>query len=241
LLVDLVETSQRVGATSSRLAKMRELAGLLKALQPDEIETAVHYLSGEIRQGRIGIGYAVLRTAAENAAATSSTLSISEVDNLLTDLAGIRGAGSTANRAAALADLFSRATEPEQHFLLRLLTGELRQGALEGVMVDAIASASEIPVGQVRRAAMYSKSLGKVARTALLEGANGLVQFHLELFVPVYPMLAQTAADVSEALEMLQGEVAFEWKMDGARIQVHKIDADVRIYTRSLNEVTDAI
>ena len=241
LLADLVETSGRVGATSSRLAKVRELSGLLRALQPDEIETGVHYLSGEIRQGRIGIGYATLRTAASHAPAAAATLSIGTVDTTLTQLAAIRGAGSTASRAAALADLFSRTTAAEQNFLLRLLTGELRQGALEGVMVDAIASASSVPVAQVRRAAMYSKSLGVVARVALLEGETGLSQFHLQLFSPVYPMLAQTATDVDEALSLLKGEVAFEWKMDGARIQVHKVGTDIRIYTRSLNEVTDAI
>jgi DNA ligase-1 len=241
LLANLVETSQRVGATAARLAKVRELAGLLRALAPDEIETGAHYLSGELPQGRIGIGYAALRSAASNAPATAATLSIAEVDALLSEIAGIRGAGSTASRATALAGLFARATSDEQQFLLRLLTGELRQGALAGVMIDAIASAAGIPVAQVRRAAMYSKSLGAVARVALLDGSTGLAAFHLELFSPVSPMLAQTAADVGEALDVLEGEVAFEWKMDGARIQVHKVDTDVRIYTRNLNEVTDAV
>src|SRR6202040_2058767 len=133
-------------------------------------------------------------SAASNAPAPTATLSIAEVDGLLTELAGIRGAGSTASRATALAGLFARATPDEQQFLLRLLTGELRQGALAGVMVDAIAAAAGIPVAQVRRAAMYSKSLGAVARVALLEGAAGLAGFHLQLFSPVSPMLAQTAA-----------------------------------------------
>jgi DNA ligase-1 len=241
LLATLVETSQRVGAASGRLVKVRELAAFLRGLAPDEIETGAHYLSGEIQQGRIGIGYATLRTAASSVPAEAGTLSLIELDGLLTDLAAIRGAGSTAARAAALGGLFSRATHDEQQFLLRLLTGELRQGALAGVMVDAIAAAAGIPVAQVRRAAMYSKSLGAVARVALLEGSAGLAGFHLQLFSPVSPMLAQTAADVEEALSMLEGEVAFEWKMDGARIQVHKVDAEVRIYTRNSNEVTDAI
>jgi DNA ligase 1 len=241
LLASLVETSQRVGATSGRLAKVRELAAFLRALAPDEIETGAHYLSGEIQQGRIGIGYATLRTAASSSPAEVGTLFLIELDGLLTDLATIRGAGSTAARAAALTSLFSRATRDEQQFLLRLLTGELRQGALAGVMVDAIAAAASIPVALVRRAAMYSKSLGAVARVALLEGATGLAGFHLQLFSPVSPMLAQTAADVEEALSVLEGEVAFEWKMDGARIQVHKVDTEVRIYTRNLNEVTEAI
>lgn len=241
LLANLVETSQRVGTTPGRLAKIRELATLLRALAPEEIETGALYLSGEIQQGRIGIGYATLRTAASNSPADAASISIAQMDAFLTDLAAIRGAGSTANRGAALGSLFSRATRDEQQFLLRLLTGELRQGALAGVMVDAIAAAAGIPVAAVRHAAMYSKSLGAVARVALLEGATGLAAFHLELFSPVSPMLAQTAADVEEALSVLQGEVAFEWKMDGARIQVHKVDTEVRIYTRNLNEVTDAI
>ena len=245
LLLNLVNTSQRVGATSARLAKNRELAAFLRALQAEEIETAVHYLSGELPQGRIGIGYSALKAAAANSPAQAESLSITELNHALTELAGIRGAGSAARRAQALRDLFSRATPAEHDFLLRLLVGELRQGALAGVMVDAIATAAEIPVTQVRRAAMYSPSLGAVARVALVEGAVALDKFQLELFSPVAPMLAQTAADVSEALvELLggqPGEVEFEWKMDGARIQAHKVGDDVRLYTRNLNEVTAAV
>jgi DNA ligase-1 len=257
LLLDLVSTSQRVGATSARLAKNRELAAFLRALQPEEIETAVHYLSGELPQGRIGIGYSVLKTAAASSPTsaespsttvsptTTESLSITELDHTLTELAGLRGSGSAARRAQVLRDLFSRATTAERDFLLRLMVGELRQGALAGVMVDAIAAAAEIPVAQVRRAAMYSPSLGAVARAALVEGAAALAKFQLELFAPIAPMLAQTAADVGEALvELLgeqPGEVEFEWKMDGARIQAHKNGDDVRLYTRSLNEVTAAV
>ena len=241
LLADLVQTSQRVGSTPARLAKGRELAALLRSLQPQEIETAVMYLSGDLPQGRIGIGYAALKAAAASEPASSATLTLGEVDASITNIADIRGAGSAAGRASALARLFSRATRDEQSFLLHLLAGELRQGALAGVMVDAIAAASTVPVTQVRRAAMYSPSLGAVASVALLEGADALGRFHLELFSPVSPMLAQTAADVTEALEVLTGDIAFEWKMDGARIQVHKVDSDIRIYTRNLNEVTAAI
>jgi DNA ligase-1 len=274
LLVDLVNTSQRVGATSARLAKVRELATFLRALAPEEIETAVHYLSGEIPQGRIGIGYSALKSAASHGApaallgipsaaprraagaswdslhcvpvalrspAQAESLSIAELHDALTTLAAIRGSGSAARRAQALRDLFSRATPAEHDFMLRLLVGELRQGALAGVMVDAIAAAAEIPVAQVRRAAMYSKSLGAVAQVALVEGAAALAKFQLELFAPIAPMLAQTAADVGEALVELPGEVEFEWKMDGARIQAHKVGDDVRLYTRSLNDVTAAV
>lgn len=241
LLLDLVGTSQRVSATSARSSKVRELATFLRALPPEEIDTAVHYLSGETPQGRIGIGYSSLRTAAASPAAQTAALSINELDRTLTELADVRGAGSSVRRAHALGELFSRATSEEQAFLLHLLLGELHQGALAGVMVDAIAAASSVPVAQVRRASMYAKSLGTVARVALLEGAVALGRFQLELFAPVSPMLAQTAMDVAEALRQLQGEVAFEWKMDGARIQVHKVDNDVRIYTRSLNDVTEAM
>jgi DNA ligase-1 len=241
LLAELAQASERVGATAARRVKVSELASLLKLLAAPEIGIGVHYLSGEICQGKIGIGYAAVRTAAAAPPANSSTLSITDLDARLSQLAAIRGSGSAARRAAALTELFSRSTAPEQQFLLRLLIGELRQGALAGVMVDAIAAAAELPVATVRRAAMYSKSLGAVASAALREGAAALEKFQLEVFSPVSPMLAQTAVDVAEALREIHGAAAFEWKMDGARIQVHKLGDDVRIYTRSLNEITAAI
>ncbi|HUI62674.1 MAG TPA: ATP-dependent DNA ligase [Steroidobacteraceae bacterium] len=241
LLASLVGTSERVGATAARLGKVRELAALLRTLTPEEIETAVLYLSGETRQGRIGIGFATLREAASERAAAQATLTIARVDQLLDSIEALRGAGSSARRMQVLRELFGAATPTEQQFLLRLLAGELRQGALEGVMVEAIAAAADLPAAQIRRAVMYSGSVGLTARAALLEGADALSRFGLKLFAPVAPMLAQTAADVREALAQLEGIVAFEWKMDGARIQVHKSGTEVRIYTRSLNEVTVAI
>ncbi|HEY7638248.1 MAG TPA: ATP-dependent DNA ligase [Steroidobacteraceae bacterium] len=242
LFADLVAVSRRVGATPARLAKVRELAAHLRAVEPSEIDTAVHYLSGEIPQGRFGIGYAALRRAGDaSGAATTATLAIADVDRSLADVAAIRGSGSAARRAQALQDLFARATGDEQEFLIRLLTGELRQGALEGVMVDAVAAAADIPVEQIRRAAMYAKNLGAVAHAALTAGAGALAQFQLAPLSPIAPMLAQVAADVGEALAQLGGEVAFEWKMDGARIQLHKVGDCVRIYTRSSNEVTAAV
>jgi DNA ligase-1 len=240
LLVDLVETSARVSAASSRLVKVRELAAQLQALEPAEIEIGAHYLAGELPQGRIGLGYAALHDAAA-VAAEARALSLADVDRAWSSIAEIRGSGSTERRAAALRDLFARATPGEQEFLIRLVLGEVRQGALAGVMVDAIAKAAAVDVALVRRAAMYAKSLGAVARVARLEGAAGLQQFQLELLSPIAPMLAQTAADVEDALAQLEGEIAFEWKMDGARIQVHKAGEVVRIYTRSLNDVTAAV
>lgn len=240
LLADVVATSKRVGASSARLVKVRELAQSLRALQPDEIAIGVSYLSGEMPQGRFGIGYSALQACA-GPPADQPTLTIYEVDIRISELAGIRGAGSAARRSEVLRALFSRTTAEEQEFLMRLLVGELRQGALEGVMVDAIAAAAQVPVAQVRRAAMYAKNLGAVAHAALIDGAAALARFQLEPLEPVAPMLAQTAAGVAEALEQLPGEVAFEWKMDGARIQVHKADRQIHIYTRSLNDVTAAV
>ena len=241
LLGALVEVSQQVAATSGRLAKVRALSSLLKSLEPEETDSAVHYLSGEIPQGKIGIGYATVRAAAAQSAVDSGRLTLAQVHGALGELAEIRGAGSSARRHEALRALFARATAPEQEFLLRLLIGELRQGALAGIMLDAIAAAAELPVSEVRRAAMYADNLGTVAVSALREGKAALEQFRLEIFSPVSPMLAQVAVDVDEALELIGGEAAFEWKMDGARIQVHKLDNEVRIYTRSLNEISAAV
>ncbi|HEU5133828.1 MAG TPA: ATP-dependent DNA ligase [Steroidobacteraceae bacterium] len=239
-LTTVVATSAQVAETSARSVKTRLLAECLRALELPELEVAVLYLSGEIRQGRIGIGPSVLRACAPAAASTPS-LELLEVDRVLDELAAIGGSGSSAQRAATLQALFGRATRQEQEFLLRLLAGDLRQGALAGVMIDAIAKASGVPVAEVRRAAMYESNLGAIARAALEGGSAGLTRFQLKVMAPVDPMLAQTAKDVDEALETLQGDVAFEWKMDGARIQVHKQGDLVRIFTRGLNEVTAAI
>ena len=241
LFATLAETSQRVGTTSSRLGKMRALSALLGQLAPEEIALAVHYLAGEMPQGRIGIGPANVSRAAAVEAAGSATLSIAEVDRRLATLAATGGAGSAARRTEQLRELFALATPPEQRFLLQLLVGELRQGALEGVMLEAIATAARVPVQEVRRAAMYSRDLGAVGQAAMLGGGAELARFQLQLFAPVAPMLAQTAPDVAAALTELGGEAAFEWKMDGVRIQVHKDADEVRIYTRGLNEITTAL
>jgi len=240
-LADLVETSRRVAATRARLAKVSELAERLRALPPGELEIGAHYLAGELPQGRIGIGWAALRGAAAMEPAAAASLSLGDVDRRLLELAGLRGAGSVERRASALRDLFGRATAPEQEFLLHLFGGELRQGALAGLLVDAIAAAAELPAAVVRRGAMYAPSLGEVARVALQEGAAGLARFSLQVGSPLAPMLAQTAEDVAAAFEALEPPIAFDWKIDGARIQVHRTGDAVRVYTRSLNEVTDAI
>ena len=244
LLADLVRTSSRVSETSSRLAKVREIAGLIGKLSAEEIAIGVSYLAGELPQGRIGVGYAALQAAAGAAGSApgDSTLSVEKTDRYVAELAAIRGDGSAKRRSATLSDLFARATGEERPFLLRLLVGELRQGALAGVMIDAIAAASGIPVADVRSAVMYAPSLGEVALVALTGGVAGLGRYQLKLFSPVTRMLAQTAAGVDAALEELGGgEIALEWKLDGARVQAHKEAERVRLYTRTLNEVTDAL
>jgi ATP-dependent DNA ligase I len=244
LLADLVSTSARVGGSSSRLTKVRELAALIRHLAREEIGIGVMYLSGELPQRRLGVGYAALQAAASVAGppAERATLSVERTDRYLANLAEIRGGGSAGRREAALRELFSSATAEERAFLIRLLIGELRQGALTGVMIDAIAAAACVGVAQARRAAMYAKSLGEVASVAMREGAAGLDRLQLELFSPVTPMLAQTAASVEEALEALGGaRIALEWKLDGARVQAHKEGERVRLYTRTLNEITGAL
>jgi DNA ligase-1 len=240
-LTDLVSVSEAVAATPARLAKVRTLADFLQALPVQDIENAVMYLSGETPQGRIGIGFAALGTASATASASTETLTIGNLDEALTAIAAVRGGGSAARRDQALGELFSRATAREHRFLIPLLAGELRQGALSGVMVDAIARASGLQVAEIRRAAMYSASLGRVAAAALTGGLAALGRFQLQVFFPVAPMLAQTASGVGEALRALGGKASFEWKMDGARIQAHKAEGKVRIYTRGLNEVSAAV
>jgi DNA ligase 1 len=240
LLATLVAVSQRVAASAARRVKITELAALLADLAPAEIAIATAYLAGELPQGRIGLGFATLAGGAGEAA-KESTLTLAEVDAALTRLAGTRGTGSAHRRGELLRELFARASAPEQTFLTRLLMGELRQGALAGVMVEAIAAAARLPVADVRRAAMFAGSLGAVAQAALGEGAAGLARFQLQLFSPVAPMLAQTAADVDQALDELGEDLVLEWKLDGARIQAHKSGGEVRLYTRALNDVTAAM
>jgi ATP-dependent DNA ligase I len=239
-LADLVATSQRVAGTSGRLAKVTALAELLHRLAPDEIEIAVAYLSGETRQGKLGLGYAALRDARGGGDPHGEPLTLAEADAALERLRATSGKGSAAARAEQLGALFARANAEERDFLARLIVGELRQGALEGVMLDAIARAASLPAPDVRRAAMYAGGLAAVAKAALTEGAPGLARFSIRLLHPVQPMLATPADDVAGALASL-GTAALEWKLDGARVQVHKAGDEVRVFTRSLNDVTAAV
>ncbi|HEX2139629.1 MAG TPA: ATP-dependent DNA ligase [Woeseiaceae bacterium] len=237
LFLKLAETSDAVAATRSRLKKIDLLRDCLEQFGPAEIETGVGYLAGSLRQGRIGLGPAIVRDVLAAEAASEPTLRIGDVDNAFEEIAGFSGKGSAAARKRRLRDLFASATATEQDFLARLVLGELRQGALEGVMADAIARAADLPVREVRRAVMLAGNPALVAEAALTEGRAGLEAFRLELLKPVQPMLAQTAESTAAALDVF-GEAAFEYKLDGARIQVHKAGGDIRIFTRQLNEVS---
>jgi len=239
LLAAVVDASDRVTQTTSRLAKRDAIAACLRGAAADEVEIAVAWLSGETRQGRIGIGYATL-AALRGTHAAQATLTLREVDAALSRIAATTGKGSAAERSAQLRAVFERATAAEQDFLLRLLVGELRQGALEGVMIDAIAAAAGVPVADVRRAAMCAGNLPVVARLALTEGAPALARLVVALHRPVQPMLAQPADDIAGALTRL-GTAALEWKVDGARVQVHKAGGEIKVYTRNLNDVTASV
>ncbi|HWJ44069.1 MAG TPA: ATP-dependent DNA ligase [Gaiellaceae bacterium] len=239
LLADVVDASQRVAETSSRSAKVAALAELLRTLDPEEVRVATAFLSGVPRQGRIGIGHSGVY-GRDHAHAAEPRLTILDLDRALTEIQATTGSGSAAGRRALLADLFARATEPEADFVRRLLTGELRQGALAGIMVDAVAKAAGVPAELARRALMLSGDLPNTAVTALTTGEGGLRAVGLQLFHPVLPMLASTAESVADAVAGF-GASSVEWKLDGIRIQIHRRDDDVRIYTRNLNEITAAL
>lgn len=235
----LVATSRETASTRSRLEKTAKLADLLSCATTKELPIIVRYLSGKLPGGRLGVGHRSLNAVTGVTASSSPRLEVLETHQQLESLRALSGAGSNDQRAEALRELYRSATEPEQAFLSRLLIGDLRQGSLEGIMVEAIASAFQVPSGEVRRAVMLAGDLGDVARAAKLDGAEGLAGFQLQLFRPVQPMLAQTAEDVEDALATL-GESRLEHKLDGARIQVHKSGDEVRVFTRRLNEVTVA-
>lgn len=242
-LIELVSVSADVAAASGRLDKIARLAALLARLAPGEIPIAVGFLIGWPRQGKIGVGWASVSAAREHPAAALPSLELRDVDAVFDKLASTSGRKSASERARLMAGLFSRATVDEQRFLGALIVGEVRQGALEGVLVEAVAKAANIPAATVRRAAMMAGDLGVVATAALGEGREtALAAYQLQLFRPVQPMLADSAPTVIDAMTDLGGEaVAVEWKIDGARIQVHRQGDRVAVYTRSLNEVTEAV
>ncbi|WP_018655806.1 ATP-dependent DNA ligase [Actinomadura flavalba] len=239
LLSALARTSAEVTATSSRKAKAAAIAGCLRDAAPAEAAIAVGYLSGDLPQRQIGVGYAALRDVPPPAA--EAALTVLEVDAAFGAIGGVAGKGSVARRRELLHALFARATAQEQRFLVRLLSGELRQGALDGVMTEAVAKAADVPVAAVRRAVMLRGALGPVATAALAGGAGALAEFGLEVGRPVRPMLAASAPDVAAALERVDGPAAVEWKLDGIRAQIHITGGAVRVFTRTLDEITERL
>lgn len=237
-LRQVMEVSRGVALTSSRKGKINQLAGLLAALAPPDIQPVVAYLTGDIPGGRLGVGPAAVRKASGAEPSAESRLTVGEVQARLDDLRRIQGAGANKRREAQLGDLFAQATGEEQRFLADLLLGNLRQGALAGVMVNAVAQAAALPLGKVRRAQMFAGDLAPVAYEALTAGA--LERFTLTLFRPVLPMLASPAADFHEVFSR-HHRVRLEYKLDGARVQVHKDGEEVRVYSRRLNDVTAAV
>ncbi|GIH90407.1 ATP-dependent DNA ligase [Planobispora siamensis] len=236
LLIDLARTSAAVAADSARLAKIGHLAELLGRVKPDEAEIAIAYLSGELPQRQIGVGWASLKDLPQPRLAATATLH--QVDDLLSRIKAQAGPGSQSARKTMVTELFASLTGPEQTFLSRLLRGELRQGALDGVMIEAIAKASGVPSAEVRRALTLRGWLPAVGAAALGGGVEALRAFRLEVGRPVSPMLAQSATSVTAALERLDGPAAIEWKIDGVRIQVHRSGDTVSVFTRTLDDIT---
>jgi DNA ligase 1 len=239
LLAAVVAASTGVAETSSRSRKVAVLAGLLRALEPGEVAIATGLLSGIPRQGRIGVGYSTVYGLRDPPAATAS-LTVADTDEAITAVQAATGPGSGAMRRQLLGELLCRATDDEADFIRRLLTGELRQGALEGIMVDAVAKAADVPADVTRRAFMLSGELTRTAEVALGHGEQGLRSIGFELFRPVLPMLSSTAGTIDEALQGLE-LASVEWKLDGIRVQIHRRRDEVRIYSRKLNEITHAL
>jgi DNA ligase 1 len=240
LLADVVAASAAVAGTRSRTAKAQAIAAVLRAAAADEVQPVCAWLAGDTVQGRLGVGRRTLASRASDPA-DDTTLTVADVDAALTDLTAASGPGSVARREALLGGLLGAATADEQRFLVRLLTGELRQGALEGVVLDAVAAAADVPATSVRRAYMLSGRLPATAATALTGGREALDAVRLEVGRPVQPMLASPGSSLSSALDDLGADVTVEFKLDGARIQVHRDGDEVRVWTRSLREITDGV
>ena len=239
LLADVVRASQQVAATRSRKNKVATLADVLAAASPEEVPIVAGLLSGEPRQGRVGIGWATV-AAADVDAATIPNLTPADIDAFVEAVPAMFGPGSQQARREALTDLMRRATPDEQVFLGALFTGELRQGALEGILVDAIGKAAGVDAALVRRALMLGGNLAATASLALTHGEPALAAVRLEVLRPIRPMLAATSPDPASAVAEL-GDVIVDWKLDGARIQAHRLGEVIRVFTRNLNDVTERV
>jgi ATP-dependent DNA ligase I len=239
-LADLVSATAAVAATRSRNEKVEALAAMLAGTSSDEMPVVVGLVSGDPRQGRIGVGWATLEAVDDVPPSEAPSLTVADVDHLLDSLAATRGPGSQDARTEMLDTVLRRATADEADFLRRLLIGELRQGANAGIVTEAVARATEVPPAVLRRAVMLSGDLRVASEIASRTGRSGLEAVGLVVMRPVQPMLASTAAGVIEALEQV-GEASVEWKLDGIRVQVHRDAGAVRVWTRNLNEITERV
>jgi len=239
LLTELVRVSGEVAASRSRLVKTAGIAEALRAAAPDEVEVVASYLAGAPRQRRTGLGWRGLSELPE--AATQPSLTVAEVDAALERISALAGAGSQAARSAAVVELFGRATSEEQSYLRALIFENLRQGALDSLLLDAIAKAADVPVATVRRAAMFSAASGPIATAALSGGEEALLSFSMVVGRPVRPMLASPAASMDDAVSKLGSSFVVDAKLDGIRIQVHKAQGEVSVFTRSLDDITDRL
>jgi len=238
LLAEVARTSAEVAATSARSRKVALLAACVAAASPDDVAVVVAYLSGELTQRRTGVAYRSL--AGLPGPADEPALTVRGVDEAFARIAACAGTGSTTERRRLLAEMFGRATAEEQRLLVGLVGGELRQGALESLVTDAVAKAASAPPADVRRAVMLRGALGPVAEALARDGVAALGAFRLEVGRPVQPMLAAPATSVDDALDRL-GEAAWEWKLDGVRVQVHRSGGDVAVFTRTLDDVTPRV
>ncbi len=239
LLAAVAQTSDLVAATASRSAKVGLVADLLRRASPGDVPVLVAYLSGQLTQRRSGVGYAALRDLP--AAAETPTLELHEVDGAFDRIASVSGAGAALERRRLLHDLLARATGGEQRLLTGLVSGELRQGALEGVLLAAVAKAGGVGEPAVRGAVTLAGAVAPVAAAVLAEGPAGLARFRLRPGQPLRPMLAQSAGSASDALERVGGVGGLEWKLDGIRVQVHRLDGEVSVFTRTLDDVTERV
>ena len=239
-LAELAQVSAAVANTSGKLDKIAKLAVFLAQLTPDEIPIAIGFFTGWPRQGRIGVGWAAVASARASEPVATPELELHDVDRVFSELQAFRGKRSGAERGRLMSELFARSTAAEQQFLSALIVGDVRQGALEGVLAEAVARAAGVPGDRVRRAAMMAGDLGVVAGALMAEGESALARYQLELFRPIQPMLADSAPSVSDAL-VPYSLALLEWKLDGARIQVHRREDRVAVYTRNLNDVTSRV
>ncbi|MDT0267048.1 ATP-dependent DNA ligase [Streptomyces sp. DSM 44915] len=238
LLAEVARTWREVAATTARSAKVAALGRLFADTDPALAPVVTTWLAGRLPQRRLGAGWRAL--AGGPPPAGTATLTVAATDAALTAVSQVAGAGSEAARRRLLHGLLAEATEAEQAFLTGLISGELRQGALDALVVEGLAVAGDAPPAAVRRAVMLGGSLGAVAEALLARGPAALAEFGLRVGRPVLPMLARSAASLDEGLDRL-GPCAVEEKLDGIRVQVHRDGERVRIYTRTLDEITERL